>query len=368
MTCSWSWPPFVTRFPTGSGYLCAGEAAVFQFVQWPRIATFDNSATPTKNGRAERQVKTASVDLDALKTLIGSAVDEAAANDPVALKAQLAKLQRELIAAQKHPAAAPARSGPTEAELEKARQLGFREGAASRDIDVETAWNASADAMLARLQEAATAARAKLAPPAQAKRAIAAPRNVTPGAGQKTPAPVQRPAPVARPAPISRPANNAPPAGIGSGHMRILEAVAFWESLEVMAPTRDQVAGAAGFAPGGTFRAYVGKLVGEGLLESAGVGVLALTDAGRDAAPNIDTTTSARDRIGKIIGAGHARILDAIPQDGTPITRADLAAASGFDQGGTFRAYVGKLVGLGMVEAAGVGAVKVAPWVWAGPD
>ena len=45
--------------------------------------------------------------------------------------------------------------------------------------------------------------------------------------------------------------------------------------------------------------------------------------------------------------------------------RAELAAAAGFDLGGTFRAYVGKLVGLGAVNAAGVGAVSVADWVWA---
>jgi hypothetical protein len=355
----------MSSISTGSGWLCAGEAKTFKFVKWPRIATFDNSATPDKDGD-RREVKTAGVDLDALKALIGDAVADVEANDPTKLKAEIAKLQRELAARRKHPAAAPPAAPVDEAKLQKLRddafQVGFKQGAQSREAEIEEAYSAGADAVLAAAGDALAKARTRIAPP-KPKAIAAPPRNVTPA--KSLPAPSKVVSTKAPPKPSA--ARATPPtdlAGIGSGHMRLLEALAFWESLGIDMPTRDQVAGAAGFAPGGTFRAYVGKLSGAGLVENAGVGALQFTDAGREIAPPADPSITARQRIGKIIGSGQARILDAIPKDGTPISREDLAAASDFPMGGTFRAYVGKLNGLGLIKNAGVGMVQVEPWVW----
>lgn len=82
---------------TGHGWLCAGEARVFELCQFPRIATYDNTATPTGDA-VEAKVKTAPVDADKLRSIIGDAVKDAEANDPKQLKRQIAELQKQLKA------------------------------------------------------------------------------------------------------------------------------------------------------------------------------------------------------------------------------------------------------------------------------
>lgn len=135
-----------------------------------------------------------------------------------------------------------------------------------------------------------------------------------------------------------------------------------WESAGIDEPTRDQVRGAVALTPG-TFRAYVGRLISVALIEARGVGIIALTPAGREAAPAPDTSISVRDRIGRMLGPGEARILDALPRDASAISRGELQEGTGLTPG-TFRAYLGRLIGLRLVRSEGVGMVSVAPWVW----
>lgn len=84
---------------TGDGWICSGEAKLFELVHFARIKTYDNTATPTGDGDI-REIKTAAVDQDKLRTIIGEAVKEAQANDPRELRKQVAGLQQELAKAQ----------------------------------------------------------------------------------------------------------------------------------------------------------------------------------------------------------------------------------------------------------------------------
>jgi hypothetical protein len=110
--------------PTGSGWLCSGEEKLFELVKFPRIHTYDNSATPTGDA-AIGDVKTAAVDPERLRAIIGDAVKTAEANDPAALKKQIAELQRELKV---KPVAA---AEPDVREINVAHNRGFEEGRAS---------------------------------------------------------------------------------------------------------------------------------------------------------------------------------------------------------------------------------------------
>lgn len=76
---------------TGTGWICSGEAQVAELVQFPKITTFDNSATPT-GAAAAREIKTAPVDAERLRAIIGDAVKDAEANDPAKLRAQIVTL------------------------------------------------------------------------------------------------------------------------------------------------------------------------------------------------------------------------------------------------------------------------------------
>lgn len=80
---------------TGTAWVCSGEARFFEMIQFPRIKTYDNSATPTGDAGSE-DVRTAPVDVNKLRAIVGDAAKEAEANDPKALKAEVARLKAEI--------------------------------------------------------------------------------------------------------------------------------------------------------------------------------------------------------------------------------------------------------------------------------
>jgi Helicase HerA, central domain len=87
----------LSSLKTGHGWVCSGEAKVTELVHFPRITTFDNSATPTSDAAA-LEVTTAAVDQDKLRAIIGDAVKEAEANDPKTLQARIRELEGAIAA------------------------------------------------------------------------------------------------------------------------------------------------------------------------------------------------------------------------------------------------------------------------------
>ncbi len=119
----------LSSLPTGTGWLCSGEARIFERVSFPRILTFDNTVTPDRNS-GELSVVTAPVDEEGLRAILGEFVDEAKASDPTALKSEVARLKRELASAERKISAPPPaeRVIANEADLEAARVAGVQEG------------------------------------------------------------------------------------------------------------------------------------------------------------------------------------------------------------------------------------------------
>lgn len=85
----------LSSLKTGTGWICSGEAKIFERRAFPRISTYDNSATPTDDSELE-EVTTAAVDQDALRTIIGDAVEQAKDDDPEALRERIAELEEKL--------------------------------------------------------------------------------------------------------------------------------------------------------------------------------------------------------------------------------------------------------------------------------
>src|SRR3954470_14591326 len=83
----------LSSLPTGTGWLCSGEARIFRQVAFPKFKTYDNAATPTQDG-PETKGKPAPVDQDELRAIIGDAVAEAEQNDPKRLRARIAELEK----------------------------------------------------------------------------------------------------------------------------------------------------------------------------------------------------------------------------------------------------------------------------------
>lgn len=102
----------------GEGWLCSGEARLFEKVQFPRIASYDNTKTPT-NDTSARMVTTAPVDREKLRAIIGDAVKSAEDEDPKILRKRVAELEAALNAQT---------DGVGTAAIDAARQKGYSEG------------------------------------------------------------------------------------------------------------------------------------------------------------------------------------------------------------------------------------------------
>lgn len=105
----------LANLKTGTGWMVSPEGA--EQIHFPKYRTYDNTATPEHDGEFDEVIKTAPVDTDKLREILGEAVKEAEENDPKVLKARIADLERK----------APA-TAPSAQEISIARGNGYREG------------------------------------------------------------------------------------------------------------------------------------------------------------------------------------------------------------------------------------------------
>jgi len=331
----------------GTGVIWIPGRGVLETAAFPKKTTFDSSRTPTR-GEVKRTIELKPLDLGALRDKLAKLETEAKANDPRALNAQIKELTRKLAAAEAS-AKAPA---PSAVAADAIRAKAFAEGAASRDHDVEVAYSQGVEAAIEKTQAALSSVIGALPKP-------------------KPPKPVRAPAEVRALAPPPTPRAPAPKAvapvsGLTQPQTRILEALAFWESLEIENPTRDQIGAAAGYSPSsGNFGNLLGQLRAMGLVDYPQPNRVCLTDDGRNAAPYGGDAVPVRDRLAKILSNPQARLLDALPTDGEAMTREALGEATGYSHtSGNFGNLIGQLHSLGLVTYPSKGMVAVEPWVW----
>jgi hypothetical protein len=293
---------------TGTGWLCSGEARIFERVQFPRISTFDNSATPTDDA-AELHVRSVDVDLDALRALVGTAVQEAEANDPRKLKARIAELERQVAAA---PTARESGSfAALEAIRSEAQTLRERLTTVERD---NAALEQHRDAVLETLERVKSMVGAALE-----SAVVPTYRKIT---NPSAPAPVARTSPTrlalpsrpaATPAPRISKANGSGPVGEITGpQQRILDSLAWWERIGSDAPEYAAVAAMADYSvKSSSFGVPVSQVKRLGLV-TARDGTLSLTPAGRQAAnwPDVVTGDELRRRVLDRLEGPQRRLLE----------------------------------------------------------
>jgi hypothetical protein len=130
---------------TGQGWVWAPELGVLDRVAFPKISTFDTSRAP--DGEAGRAPVLAPIDIKAVHARLDTIATEARANDPRVLKAEIARLTRELADARRAPAADPKAA-------EEAEARGYTRG----KIDGYSAGVADATDDLAAIRVAVSAA------------------------------------------------------------------------------------------------------------------------------------------------------------------------------------------------------------------
>lgn len=161
-------------------------------------------------------------------------------------------------------------------------------------------------------------------------------------------------------------------ASTSKGPRRILEAVAWWESVGFENPTRNQVAVMASYKPDtGNTRTHIGAAVANGWLEEAGAGRVKpranlATKATPETTEGLETPRShVLKRVRGLITESERRIFDVVLAASTDaISRKEAASRAGYEPDtGNTRTKFGELVSWKIIEAAGTGEVKVAPWV-----
>jgi hypothetical protein len=144
--------------------------------------------------------------------------------------------------------------------------------------------------------------------------------------------------------------------GLTGPEQRILDAIAWLESIGVDEPEQPAVAFLAGYKyGGGAYNNPRGRLSQRGLIEYRPNSAIALTDAGR-ALANFPAAPASNDelheRVLQRLGGPEQRLLkpllDAYPY---PLSNADLAALAGYTAGaGAFNNPRGKLRTLGLID------------------
>jgi hypothetical protein len=109
----------LAQLKRGEGWLWYPEGGILTRMHFPRIRTFDSSATPTHGHELAQPKGAAELDLSEIKTALADAVKEAEANDPKVLRKRIAELEAEI---KKRPVI------PDMITLEREYKRGFADG------------------------------------------------------------------------------------------------------------------------------------------------------------------------------------------------------------------------------------------------
>jgi len=340
----------LAKLRTGTGFVCSSEMEVAGESEFPKLTTFDNSATPTGNG-GRLEVKTAPVDREKLRAIMGDAVKEAEANDVPALKKRIRELELEV-------ARKPAPAAIDPAALEAERQRGFREGRDAGANEMSRQWGKRVDAF----REAHVAAMSGLVEPMPLLPPLA-PAPIVSSSTKPASAASRIPPAAASPA-----APQAVADGLSGPQQSILDALAWLESVGVRPADKARVAWLANVSPNSSgFQNNIGRLRKVlGLVAYPTGGKVELTDKGRALAnrpqtPPDNATLHAGIKA-KLPGPQWAIFEALIGVYPTSISREQLATGLGVsvDSSG-YQNNLGSLRSIGLIDYPERGMVRALP-------
>lgn len=332
--------------PTGTAWVWSPLRGILQKVAVRRIRTFDSYATP-KPGEVRVEPKARKeLDLGALGEQMRATVERAKADDPVELRAQVSRLQRELAAEQAKPTPEPV------VERLEVPVL------APEIVDQLQSLLSPATDLLGELQETMAKHRAWAEQQLAGARDSRAIPDRPRGQNAKSETPRSEPT-KSLPSPVSVHSPDQGDVHLKAGARRILTTLADHHPMRV---TKSQLGMLAKFKiTGGTFQTYWGQIKRLGFIDESD-GDIGLTQAGFDhlgmepPAPLSAAELLARWR--KVLKAGARNMLDVlVEQYPDSVSREDLAERVGMTaSGGTFQTYLGTLRrnGLAQIDDRGI--------------
>lgn len=326
----------------GQGWVWYPEGKHLECVTFGPLMTYDSSAAP-KHGEKSGP-KVAEINLAEVRTALADAVKEAEANDPKLLRAKLADLQRQL------------KSRPAETKVEKVIERVEVPVLNNGQLDRTEKLAARMEDHGGKMLEEAATLRRMIAP-------AFAPKEKKAMASNRTTAPV-----VVRQAPrIAAKASTGNDSNVSRSQQRILDALAWLESVRVPVADKTQVALLADQSPtsGGYFN-NLGALRTAGLIEYPQPAMLQLTASGRASAHPADLPTTSEELVEQLcrkLGGSQSAILRRLVSIyPAAIDKSELAEAVGQSptSGGYFN-NLGRLRSLGLIDYPSKGQVAALP-------
>jgi uncharacterized protein len=312
----------------GRGVVWIPTRGILETASFPQKVTFDSSRTP-KRGEKKRDATLQPLDLGRLKDRLLKVEAETKANDPKALKAEIAELKRGLAA--KQPVI-------DRKEIEAAYQTGLVEGLAKGEGRARDALKAALDAQ------------ARLA-------------GILAGAIERLDSPVPPPRRPAAAAAPTRAARLAAPLQHANGQFnrsqhRVLRSLAMWKALGHDSPSREMVAAASGYSPSsGGFNNLLGGLSTAGAIGKPLPGHVNLLMSVDEMSPN-----EGRDMLLGYLSNPQRRLVDALNGAGD-LSRDELGQRTDYSpSSGGFNNLIGSLSTLGLITKPAAGYVALAGW------
>lgn len=317
--------------PTGAAWVWSPVRGILEYVPIRHIRTFDSYATP-KPGHARKEPKSkADIDINLLGEQIKATAARAKESDPAELKKRIRELEVEL---KKKSAVVPPEIKTVEVQVISAELASQIKASGQELMDLYKKVYSALDGKPVQHTQAVWGGPGRITQANEPQRKLNAAIRKTMDTAATDKGDLTGP------------------------EQRILNSIAWFESLGIQAPENTAVAFMAGYKPGGgAYNNPKGKLRGYGLITYAG-DTLSLTLSGRQAAAYPESVSSNKElhqRILSRLGGPEQRILKPLiyAYPGS-IEKDELAQMSGYSpDGGAFNNPRGRLRSLGLIEYIG---------------
>lgn len=343
--------------PIGTAWVWSpGWLGLLERIKVQRPTTYDSSATP-KPGQQRKPVKRmASVDLAALGERIEATAERAKAEDPKLLRAEIAKLRREL-AAKKAPETERVEIVEVEVEVERippavAEVLARTQSVLGSLVDLAVTHRDLVSDYYDEIQALLTA-EPRRARPQPVRKSVESPRPTRPDNRTYREPPAQS----------AEPSSN----GIPPARQRLLDSLASLEGIGVRSVPKVQLALWASVSPKSSgYTNNLGALRSLGLIEYPTGGRVALTGAGRKAAAStlqLQTVDELHEHVRYLLSPSRWRIVEPLiatyPNAVPKVALAEMAGVSPSSSGYTNN--LGALRSLGLIDYPSPGMVAATP-------
>lgn len=320
-------------------------------VQFDRRSTFDSGRTPT--GQPVEPAKLADIDLSSVSEQIAATVERAKDNDPAELKRKIRELERQVADKPKDTNFGQAAMEEAAKQRDRADALEAKVAAQTRRIDALEMLVSEGVPEIDSAISALTVFRARM----------------TFGETQVEESYKAVPMPTAPKLQTSKGTTfvarvTAPIGSLTGPQTKIVNAIAWWNSVGVQTPDKLQIAFVAGYTPGGgSFNNNMGALRSGGMINYPSAGCASLTPEGSALAQTVPIPPSLQgfqDAVmGKLTGPQRRLLSPLIEAYPDSLSTEELASRSGYTpNAGSFNNTRGSLRTLGLVTYPSSGLVR----------